>query len=641
MKEYDKLLSKRRVGGDASGMDSVKSSRETAEYHRAEDVLLMAQCYWSNMDRFRRERDRNKRYTFGDQWSDRVPVRDEHGHERVMKESDYIKENGKTPLKNNLMRRLVRNVLGVWRSQTKEPVCYARDRDEQTLGETMSTVLQYNMQLNRMQKLNARALEEYLISGLCVQKRYYGWARGKLDVWVENVPPNSFFVDNIMRDVRCWDATCMGQLHDVTFSQLCSQFAHSPSDYNRLRHIYSLASDRRVIADNCEKFGYSDLRQLDFFCADRPSLCRVIEVWRKERKPRLRCHDWNSGDVYKIDIEDKQELVDLENQSRLARGIAMGMEEDDIPLIDTEWFIDDYWYYYYLSPFGDILDEGETPYLHGESPFTMSAYPLIDGEIHSFVNDVIDQQRYVNRLVTLWDWIMSSSAKGVLLFPEDCLPEGMSLEDIADEWTRFNGVIAIKAKAGAPLPQQVHANSTQIGINDLLSLQLKFFEDISGVNGALQGKQGYAGTSGVLYAQQVQNGTMSLLDLLEDFSDFVVDGAYKAVKLMQQYYDDKRVINIAGRSSVVVYDPDKIRDVEFDLSIAESTSTPAYRQKANETLLRFWEKGAVPLRLVLENGDFTFGDKLLQGMDKMAEEQAAAANVPAQGGEREQALPVA
>ena len=633
MKDSDILFRKSRVTGEMD-MDSVAASKRMDTTHRAYEVLLMAQRYWSNMDKFRRERDRCKRYTYGDQWGDVIDV---DGHR--IKESEYIKAQGKAPLKNNLIRRLVKNVLGVFRSQSKEPTCTARDRDEQKLGEMESVLLQANMQINRMPKLNARMLEEFLISGLAVQKRYYGWFHDRADVWTENVQLNSFFVDNVMRDTRGWDVSCIGELHDVTFGQLCAQFAHSKEDYATLRHIYGMAASKSLVADNVEKFGYSSLRNLDFFCPDNPTLCRVIEVWRKERKPRLRCHDWNTGDVYKIDIADKAELVDAENEDRIARGTALGLSEDDIPLIDTEWYIDEYWYYYFLSPFGDILDEGETPYEHGEHPYTFSAYPMIDGEIHSFVSDVIDQQRYVNRLVTMWDWIMSSSAKGVLLFPEDQLPEGSSLEDIADEWTRFNGVIAIKAKAGAPLPQQISANSTNIGINELLQMQLKFFEDISGVNGALQGKPGYAGMSGVLYAQQTQNSTTSLLDIMEDFSDFIVTGAYKTVELMQQYYEGKRVVTIAGKRNSVVIDPEMVRNVKFDLSITESTTSPVYRQYANEVLLEFWRAGQVPLKLVLENGDFAFADNLLQGLDAMEEQmqqmqaQQAAQPQQMQGGD--------
>lgn len=56
--------------------------------------------------------------------------------------------------------------------------------------------------------------------------------------------------------------------------------------------------------------------------------------------------------------------------------------------------MDSCWYYNYLTPFGDILREGETPYDHKSNPYVFKAYPFIDGEVHSFVGDVIDQQRY-------------------------------------------------------------------------------------------------------------------------------------------------------------------------------------------------------------------------------------------------------
>ena len=315
-------------------------------------------------------------------------------------------------------------------------------------------------------------------------------------------------------------------------------------------------------------------------------------------------------------------MVAQVNEQRIERGLAAGMDEDDIPLIEAEWFVDDYWYYYYLTPFGDILDEGETKYEHKSHPYVFLPYPFIDGEVHSFVADVIDQQRYTNRLITLYDWIMRSSAKGVLMIPEQAL-EGnqMSIEEIADEWTRFNGVIVYKAKAGIEMPKQVVANSTNIGINELLQIQLKFFEDISGVHGALQGRAGVSGTSGTLYAQQAQNAATSLLDLLDSFSMFIIDGAYKDVKNMQQFYDEKKVRNIVGRSGQSVeYDPKKIRDVEFDLAITESTATPEYRKMANDFLMEIWRANQISLEQMLQVGDFPFADQLLQSIQSQKEQ---------------------
>lgn len=602
-----------------SGIDSVESERGHNP-SRAYDVLAMAQTFWNNMDDFRKERERNKRYAYGDQWDDTIEV-EENGCKRKMTEEAYIRSQGNIPLKNNLIRRLIRNVIGVYRSQSKEPVCNARDRDEQKLGETMSTVLQYNMQLNRMNELYARTMEEYMVGAFVIHRKWYGWRNDKLDCWTDYVNPNRFFIDTNMRDFRGWDVTCLGEIHDITFGDLVEQFAQSPEDYERLANIYRAANNMRAFVSTRASFGVSTRRKdIEFLLNTDESLCRVIEVWRKEQKPRIRCHDYNNGDIFKIDVQDKKELVDDVNAQRIEQGREAGMEVDDIPLIETEWFVDSYWYYYYLTPFGDILAEGETPYAHKSHPYVFKAYPFIDGEIHSFVSDVIDQQRYSNRLITLYDWIMRASAKGVLLVPDDCLGD-QSPEDFADAWTRFNGVVVYHAKPGVPAPTQVANNSTNIGISELLNLQLKFFEDISGVHGALQGRQGVSSTSGTLYAQQAQNATTSLLDLLDSFSQFVIDAAYKDVKNIQQFYDQKRTYNIAGRSATQIeYDPDKIRDTEFDLSIVESTATPVYRQIANDYLIQFWQSGQISLQQLLEVGDFTFADQLLQSIQSQQQE---------------------
>lgn len=610
----ERLFSLSRVKSRKNEMDSVLSQREYG-FRRAFDVLMQAQHAWDMMSKFRKDRERNKRYTYGDQWDDVISV-----DGKYMSEASYIKSQGNVPLKNNIIRRLVRNVLGVYRSQSKEPTCTARDRDEQKLGETMSTILQCNMQLNRMNDLLARTMEEFLISGLMVHRKWFGWRNDKCDCWTDYVQPNNFFVDGNMRDIRGWDASLVGEVHDVSFGTLCEQFAESPDDFQKLKHIYKEAHNSHSISAVCNYFGYSRLENYDFLFTSDPTRCRVIEVWRKEHKPRYRCHDYNTGRIYKINVEDYDELVTQVNRQRMAQGLAAGMQQEDIPLVEAKWFMDDYWYYYYLTPFGDVLREGETPYAHRSHPYVFKAYPFIDGEIHSFVADVIDQQRYVNRLITVYDWIMRASAKGVLLVPEDAIPDGMNLDDIADEWSRFNGCILIK-KGAQNLPQQIANNATNIGIYELLNLQLKLVEDISGVNGALQGKQGYSGMSGNLYAQQTQNATTSLLDLLESFSGFVVDGAYKDVKNMQQYYDDKRVFNIAGRnSSQVTYDPDQIGDVEFDLSIVESSSSPAYREIANDFLLEIWRSGQITLEQLLQTGDFAFSDELLQSIQSQKEQ---------------------
>lgn len=620
-----KLFSIREVWvGEREKIDTVAQKRY--EYRNDNmQILLEAQRCWDNMDVFRKERERCKRYSYGNQWDDRICV-----NGKSMSEEDYILSQGGIPLKNNLIRRLIKNVIGVYRSQSKEPTCTARDRAEQELGEVMSTVLQANWQLNKMSEINARSLEEFLISGLIVHKKRYCWQNDKLDCWTNIVPPENWFVDSGMRDLRGWDCSIVGEFYDLPFKEVCSRFAKSPQDVYRLREVYSRQNKDSYISYYSDRFGQHSLKNVDFFLPAYDGLCRIIEVWRKENKERYHVIDPQNGEYYKIESEDYHEMVETVNEQRRQMGLECGMDEDEIPYLKAEWFVDSYWYYRFLTPTGEVLDEGETPYDHQTHPYVFRAHPFIDGEIHSFVSDVVDQQRIVNRLFMLYDMLIRTSAKGTLMIAEQSIPDNMNMNDIAENWAKVGGMIIYKAKTGVTPPQQITANSTNIGIENMMQLELKFFEDISGVNGALQGKPGYAGTSGALYAQQAQNATTSLLDLLDTFSSFEVDCAYKDIRNMQQYYDEKREVNIAGKSTNVIYNPTRVRDVDFDLSVVQSTNTPAYRMIADDFIKQIWASGQITLEQMLENINEPYADKLLQtvriqtqkAQEQMAQQQA-------------------
>lgn len=584
-------------------------------------VLLQAQKAWEEIDPFRHKRKRNRNYTYGKQWNDLIKLPDG----RVMSEEEYIRQQGKVPLKNNLIRQMVKAVLGQFRNNQTQPVCVARDREEQNLGELMSAAVQYAYQHNRLQELDSRTMEEFLISGICFQKIGYGFRRGKTDVWVDEVNPNRIFF-NAMEDSRHWDCTLIGELHDMPIAEVISRFSFGSRERAvQLRHIYTEA-DNDTVRHNFENLTTRAIDRLDFYMPSSPDLCRVIEVWKLESQEVLNCHDFRSGEYYNLPVSEA-EAVEKENKARRQAARQAGIPDEAVALIETEWGVTQTWRYRFFSPLGDLLDEGDTPYWHGEHPYVFKLYPLIDGEVHAFVEDVIDQQRYINRLITMIDFIMGSSAKGVLLFPEDQIPDGMTIDDIADEWTKYNGIILFRPRPGSPMPQQIAVNATQVGAYEMLSLQMRLFEDISGVHGAMQGKAAPAGTPSSLYSQQIQYSSTNLLDLFESFKTFREDRDIKIMKTIQQFYTDSRYRTIAGNScgkDASTYTPEEVRNTEFDLSIAETLSTPALRMASNEFLMELFRGGKISLEMLLQNGAFPFADKLLQSLKQSQTEQMQA-----------------
>ncbi len=603
-----KIVSKKKLsGGDVEKFDTLK--KDFYRNRNITDILLEAQQCWNSLDDFRKKRERCKRYAYGDQWGDKI----QNAKGETITEEQYIKDQGNVPLKNNLIRRLIKTVIGQYRNNQTEPVCIARDRDEQSLGEMMSTAVQYNCQLNHISELDGRSMEEFLLSGTVFQKETFAWRKEKMDVWTDIVSPNRIFFDSHMQDARHWDCNLIGELHDLSFPELCSVFSRSIEDTEKLKNIYSYSNNETITHYYQQLTDYRLLRRTDFLIPDTPGLCRVIEIWRKEQKERLRCHDILKGEYYKDETSNITN-IELENRRRIEEAALAGIPEEEVPLIEYEWFVDSYWYFRFCSPFGDVLQEGETPYWHGEHPYTFKIYPFIDSEAHSFVEDIIDQQRYINRLITMIDFIMRSSSKGVLMVPEESIPDGTSIEDIAEQWVKYNGVITFRAKPGIPMPQQISTNATNIGAHELLSLQMNLMEEITGVHGAMQGKDAKSGTASSLYRQQAENASINLIDLFESFKAFREERDTKKMKMIQQFYTERRYMNIVGSdaSKLRVYDPNKVANIEFDLTITESANTPAYRMIANEFLMQIFQTGQITIEQLLENGSFPFADKLLQ-----------------------------
>ncbi len=481
------------------------------EDRKREDIALLARAMEcrDSLAEFRRERERCKRFTYGDQWNDTIEDRG-----IKMREHDYIVSQGNMPLKNNLIRRLVRNVLGVYRNQWHTPRCRARDLRETDDAELMNRLLEHNMERNRLEELYARSMEEFLISGMVVHKKWFGRLGPDTDCRTDLVSPSSFFFDTSSRDFRGGDVTLAGEIHTMRFSELAATFACKPSDIAVLRGIYGVPQGESESA-----------------------VCVVYEIWERRRPLRLRCRDRRSGRMFTAGA-DEEGVIMRENKKRLSRG--------ETALVETRWVTDEIWRYTFMTPEGVILRRGDSPYAHKSHPYVFKAYPYIDGEIHSFVSDIIDQQKLTNRLISMYDWILRASAKGVLLFPEGSLPDGADINDIADEWCRFNGVIVYRPRAGVPLPQQVSSKSTDIGITELLEIQMKMMEDISGVNGALQGKLDSNSMSGTLYNQQTQNSLTALADLLRSFDDFMTDATAKDISNIRQYYTPRHIRRAVG-----------------------------------------------------------------------------------------------
>ena len=320
--------------------------------------------------------------------------------------------------------------------------------------------------------------------------------------------------------------------------------------------------------------------------------------------------------------------------SNFETGNANAVPDDDLLLIEYEFATERYWYYRYMSPNGDILQEGRSPYWHGEHNYVLHLYPLIQGRLGNFVEQFIDQQRAINRTATLIDFIRGTSSKGVLVVDDDAF-ESMSREEVIDEYVRYNGVLFVKLKPGQSIDgvvRQYNSGAAVAGDFELLNLQLRLINEISGVNSAMQGQSPRSGTPASLYAQQVQNSSLNLKGLFDAFRTFRRRRDGKVMKTLQQYYTENRYIDLAGTQyseEAKCYDPQKVQDSELDITISEGYNTPAYQMLANDFLMELFRANAVDVKTMLENSSYPFATKILEAIKR--NEEALAGGLQMQG----------
>lgn len=562
---------------------------------------------------FRLERKRCYDFLNGDQWNDYMVDPDDPCG-KLVREKDYMMREGKMPMVNNLILKQKNMLTGLRRASRRDPVAVARDSAESKLGDMMSNMLQYAYHINDIHEVDMQAFIEALASGMALDCVRYLWdsERGAFDVHVANERPDLVFFDGDLDDVRMKNITTIGFLRSYSETQLVSTFATNEEEEERIRNIYrSHAYDEGQIIDAT----HEDRRENeDFYIAYRRDRMRVIEGWTLESKKRLRCWDRLVGEQYVAELSAKP-YIDEINTQRATEMILNGGRAEDTATITYELFYDTFWVLRYLTPWGHELLALETPFDHLSHPYTMRLYRFQDGKIRSFISNLIPQQKCINRYVAMMDFIRGASAKGVLMVDAKQVPKGVSKKEFARAWTKTNSVMFLDMLPGSTPPQQFNGSAVNAGDIEMINLQMRLLEEISGIHSALAGKQASQGTPSSLYAQEAQNASTNVQDLMDWFDSFVRARDYKMMSVIAQYYVDSRYINISGNDyseEAKWWTPDRIRNCKFDLAITGTMNTPSYNMIMNDMLQQLVMGGLIDMETFLRASNLPFRDKMLQ-----------------------------
>lgn len=607
-------------------MDTVKARQSLVG--KKSDLALLERCelLWGNMSDFREQRARAVRFTYGDQWADKIEV-----NGVVMTQREYLQQSSNMVLQTNQIKNKVDTIVGVMVKEKNEPICNARDRDEQQYGEVMTATLQANCNKNKMESLYIKFMKDLCIGGLALARESYEYKNGRLDSWTEYCEPNCIFFDSEMTDPRFWDINLIGQFFDLPFEQLVARFVKEEKDYSTLKELYHSQSELlRIDSLEDPRERYDD-DTLVFRTSQNPARCRVFEVWTKETRPRYRIHDTNEGTEEIIEANDYATLreIDAENKRRLKLAEKAGWSKDEAPTIEKEFFIDEIWYCRFLAPDGSIIWEGESPFADKSHPFTLCATPFVSGKIVGYMNDAIDHNIAMNRAIVLQDWLARTQAKGVTVVPKKIVPN-QDMAKFARSWTSMDDMVFIDMKAGEEglMPKVFYGNAQTYNATELVNMYSKLMENSTAISAAIQGKTPYSGTSGTLYAQMANNSSTPIAALMSQFHTFIEDLHTKKMKNIALFYEPSRFASIVGNIDGIFDNANlnlnRIQDLEYDLSIRESTETPVYRAIINDDAKEFLMNGLITMDEYLMIANVPYADKLMQYRQAREAEVSAA-----------------
>lgn len=379
---------------------------------------------------------------------------------------------------NNLTRQLIKSIIGWYMHLRRE-------------GDAFTAPGKYAA-------ADARGLEEFLISGMVFQRKCE-------DGEVVNVSPERVAFERFERPDG-GDCRLFGMLHDFDRGEMVRAFSQrDPHTVHDLMNLFERKEIYGAVPPTLRG-------EIGFDVSDKRECVRVVEVWRHESLPVMHCHDTLCGEYMCLECTESN-LNEFEKMNdRRLKGKK--------PVVEATLGLRECWVESWFTGDGKLLRQ-EVHENDEAFPFVMAFYPFIDGEVHSLVEDVMPQQQLVDRMVTLLDKVVANSAKGVLLFPADQLPEGFTWRDMRRIWSDPGGVIPYRRTSRTVMPQQVSTAGWVSGAADMLKMQLDLFDQVAGVSGSLRGKD-VAGSRGAEALQrQTENCMVGMTDILSAYDAFI------------------------------------------------------------------------------------------------------------------------
>jgi hypothetical protein len=473
----------------------------------------------------------------------------------------------------------------------------------------INSLLRYVKDMNELEQMQMKTALNMALTGLSVVEPYEAGGHQRFRV----VESEDFFYDTDARRNDLQDGQFMGYKHPMNVSSIVERYQPSPADARKMENYVSSTGSIDTYTDSYTGRTNKDSRLPVYkvfwrdFIKDEygyvedeygyPYLTRINYTYPGEESPRYTDDDLidppdspKNRKLFKKGKKKRNMFLEYVAHCTFVPGEFLGRnEENDDALKDGYDVILDYGMDEYQEV--EMLDISNAKY-----PTKAQTWGYVDGEIFSPLDDVINPQRFINRVLSVTEQLINNSGGQGIIIDEDAIDSSTSSEEVYSD-IKEGKVVTLNTKGrGVPNAFGKYDNTPSSGVYGMFEIipAIKaMVQGMTGVNDPLQGQS--TGPDQLVGVTEllIQRGSLMQEPFYSAQANlFVQTYQYTATVAKRRYIDNERELAIiAGDEGVEILTLAKdLRNEDFRVFVSRENDDAVLKSQANQMLELFLQR---------------------------------------------------
>lgn len=358
----------------------------------------------------------------------------------------------------------------------------------------INALLQYVSELNKFEDKQVRIAEELAFSGIAAVEEYEHNGHQYFDV----CRSEDYFFDRSCKEYDHSDAEYWGRQHYMNATDIYENYQDITVDQRNAIENYAVTYQKNTATEKQMLYGgkipvlkvyWRDAASYEYgYVNDEygyPYLTRINFTYEGEKKPR-----YTDKDLIEVDSERSTRVLKGKKKRTLHLDelrYCLFIPQEILSNVQSEK-VGDIVLEYGLKPYQetDNLDISNV-----KSPFKVYCWAYVDGEILSPIDDAIDPQRFLNRILSVAENQINNSRGSGTVYDKSIIDSQTGEADLIKNMNQSKP-IGVNAR-GRGIQNVVGSydgsiNKGTMSLFDIMSTIKAQLKDVTGLNEAIQGE---------------------------------------------------------------------------------------------------------------------------------------------------------